>query len=109
MPTLPEIVRQGRLLLEESEPTVAHRRFLDWSDDVADWLDESFPESGLSAQWSALPSSALVIRGAYYDQPETWNHYARAVQDRLKWLGAVNQLEPKTATQPRRRPGAPIK
>src|ERR1700742_4008902 len=102
MSSLAELTRIGRRLLDESEATHAHGEFLQWSDDVADWLDASFPDSGMSAQWSSLPSSALVIGGAYYDQPEAWNHFTRSVQARLRWLGTINQLDARTTTQVQR-------
>lgn len=110
MISLADLTAQGRRLLDESEPTTAHRRFLDWTDEVATCLDESYPGSGLSAQWSALASSALVIGDAYYDQPEAWNHYTRSVQARLRWLGTINQhLDKTTATQARQPRGATVR
>jgi hypothetical protein len=109
MVNLADLTRFGRQLLDESDPSHAHGQFLQWSEDVAEWLDESFPDSGVSAQWSSLPSSALVIGGRYYDEPDAWNHFTRSVQARLRWLGSINTVNPRTATQVRRGPGSRVK
>ena len=71
--SLAELTSHGRQLLRESDAVTAHDGFAEWVEEVARWLDEAYRDSGLSAKWSALPSSALLIGNQYYDEPEAWN------------------------------------
>src|SRR5438105_2367537 len=110
MMSLPDLTSHCRQLLRESDALTAHDRFGEWVEEVAHWLDETYRDSGFSAKWSALPSSALVIGNQYYDEPEAWNHFARTVQTRLDWLGGLSgSLQRVTATQTRRDRGASVR
>ena len=86
-PTLSQLVATGRRLLDVSKPTEAHLDFRAWDDVVARWLDRKFPEAGLSAQWSALPNSRLVVGNQYRSDPDSWATFQRTVAGRLAWLG----------------------
>src|SRR5438105_5302091 len=110
MMSLADLTSYGRQLLRESDALAAHDRFAEWVEEVAHWLDETYLDSGFSAKWSALPSSALVIGNQYYDEPEAWNHFTRSVQTRLDWLGGLDgKLQRVTATQARRDRGANVR
>lgn len=88
--TLEDIADLGRFLLREHrDPVYAHREFMKWDEQGADWLDSEFPDSGLSAEWSALPSSRLVIGSHYYGTVDAWNHFHNAVRLRLRFLAQV--------------------
>jgi len=95
--TLATLVDNGRRLLDASEPTKAHHAFRDWDDRVARWLDREYPDSGLSAQWSALPNSRLVVGSRYRSDPDSWDTFQRTVAGRLAWLG---NLAPSRETSP---------
>lgn len=89
-PTFESLVQQGRKLLDnEHEPSRKHDEFVRWDNEVARWLDEGAPGSGLSAEWSALGSSPLVVGRHYYDDDNTWTTFRRVVQQRLAWLAKV--------------------
>ncbi len=78
----------GRRLLRDTDDAAhTHYDFQQWDQDVAKWLDSDYPNTGFSAEWSALPTSSLVVGGQYYDQPETWIAFRSSVQKRLAWLG----------------------
>ncbi len=68
-----------------------HEDFHDWLNDVADWLDEVSPGSGLSAEWTALPMSRLVVGQGYDTSPEGWDAFVEIVASRLRWLAQVTR------------------
>lgn len=91
---------EGRKLLDLSHPADAHHAFRAWDSVVAKWLDREYPNSGLSAEWSALLSSALVIGGSYVDDHLSWSRFQSAVSQRLSWLsklGKARQMKGPTA------------
>ena len=79
----------GRDLLREDNESCAHDGFYSWDAKVASWLDELAPESGLSAQWSALPASNLCIGSFYQSEPGEWHRFRQAVQKRLSFLATL--------------------
>ena len=91
--SLAELTTAGRRLLQACDDTEvgnayrAHRSFGKWVDDVADWLDRHFPDSGQSARWSALGMSALVSGRHYSSSHLSWGQFHSVVQERLSWLG----------------------
>ena len=88
--TLESVSAKGRQLLHEAhDASGTHSKFEYWDIDVAEWLDDKFPNSGLSAQWSSLSTSPLVSDGHYYDYPDSWAAFRVAVQQRLSWLGKL--------------------
>jgi len=89
--SIDSLSRQGRELLDESNPSHAHHAFRRWDAEVADWLDGKYPDSGLSAEWGALPSSSLVTGGSYSSDPTEWALFRFAVATRLQWLGRLGK------------------
>lgn len=88
--TFESLSARGRRLLHESgDPTGSHTAFQYWDGDVAKWLDEQFPGTGLSAKWSSLSTSPLVSDGHYYDDPGSWATFRVAVQRRFVFLGEL--------------------
>lgn len=86
--TLESLSAKGRRLLHVAhDPSGTHSEFEYWDSAVAQWLDDKFPNSGRSAQWSSLSTSPLVSDGKYYDFPNSWAAFRVAVQQRLSWLG----------------------
>lgn len=101
MSNLSALIRTGRDLLAEGELIDAHRGFQEWDEDVADWLESAYLDSALSAQWSALAGSPLIIGGSYCDDPEVWEDFHKRVKTRLAWLGQVtDSLAPSAAIPP---------
>jgi len=87
------IVAIGRRLLHVSgDPTSTHSDFRRWDHVVGDWLDERFPETGLSAEWSSISTSPLVSDGHYYNDRESWAAHRVAVQRRLSFLGELGSI-----------------
>ncbi|MGE0279262.1 MAG: TIR domain-containing protein [Rhizobiaceae bacterium] len=84
---LPKLLSEGRALLDKGEPVEAHSAFGRWVNAVARWLENDLNEPSLSAIWSGLPQSMLVRGGSYYDFPDVWDQFQRAVSKRLRWLG----------------------
>lgn len=84
--TYEDLVDQGRLLLNSSDATPTHQQFVSWDHNVAAWLDEHYPGTGASAEWSSKPESRLVMGGHYYEDPTTWLFFRNAVRSRLGWL-----------------------
>ena len=88
--TFESLVEKGRKLLDdEHEPSRKHDEFVRWDNEVARWLDHGAPSSGLSAEWSALGTSPLVVGRHYDDDYQAWTIFRRVVQQRLAWLGKV--------------------
>lgn len=88
-----QLVSKGRSLLRLGNPVDAHSEFERWDGAVSRWLDVNCSNSGISAKWSSLPGSNLVIGNSYYDYPEHWVQYRSAVKERLGWL---SKLAPST-------------
>ncbi|MBY5898046.1 hypothetical protein HFN45_32605 [Rhizobium leguminosarum] len=59
-----------------------------WIAVVSRWLMETFPDSGLAAEWAALP---LVELGLPLDTPTPLkrNFAEKAIDERLRWLGGL--------------------
>lgn len=87
--TLEDLVAAGRNLLDRSDPVVAHDAFVQWDAGVAEWLDQKYPGTGLSASWSSQSTSPLVVGGGYNDGPGSWKIYKNSVLGRLKWLSGL--------------------
>lgn len=88
--TLESVCKRGRDLLHSRDRAVRmHTNFERWDRQVAAWLDDNFPNSGLSAQWSSLVSSSLLVGNTFYEDSVSLNQYREAVQARLAWLGKM--------------------
>lgn len=85
------LATDGRNLLSVGDPSEAHHDFERWVNRVARWLDEKHPDTGLSAQWSGLPMSLLVVGNHYDSSHETRRHFYEVVANRLQWLGKLGQ------------------
>jgi hypothetical protein len=82
-----KLVNQGRqLLTSHKHVTDIHDDFNHWVEDVANWLQENFPNSALSADWSSLGVSLLVRKGGYDSSTLATTLFQQMVQTRLKWL-----------------------
>jgi len=90
--TLETLSKDGRDLMAISCPSDAHRAFLYWADDVAEWIDQRFPDSGYSAEWSGLPMSRLVINNCYDSSDAARIHFNEVVTARLRWLGRLGRV-----------------
>ena len=64
---------------------------------MANWLDNKYPGTGLSAKWSSKGHSPMVIGGHYYDIEDKWLTFKRVVSRRLEWL---SQIPTKTSHLP---------
>jgi predicted nucleotide-binding protein len=88
--TLAALTKRGRHFVDGSWRSVeTHREFKRWVEDVATWLETIAPESGLSTEWSALPTSLLIFGNRRDDSTEALAHFYGVVQQRLRWLAAV--------------------
>jgi predicted nucleotide-binding protein len=79
------LLKEGRQLLEEHDPTSAHMAFEGWVSSVGRWL--ASVNTALSAQWLGLPNSRLVVANAYYNDAGSWLHFRETISGRLTWLG----------------------
>ena len=84
---LDKLVAKGQSLLDEHDPVDTHSDFNYWVSEVSRWLNDLFPDSGLSAKWAAQGNSPLVVGGGYYDDTLAWSRFRMMVQGRLRWLG----------------------
>ncbi len=80
---------KGYHLLDDNDPMVAHQDFNQWIREVSNWLNESFPNSGLSADWAAQGDSNLVIGNEYYNDYTSWSLFRMNVQRRLHWFSRL--------------------
>lgn len=96
------LLAEGRRLLSDGgkDPFKTHRESNRWVSRVARWLDAEFPEAGLSATWSGLPTSCLVVGGHYYNTPTAWGHFKGTIQGRLQWLGEQIEARSKATSPP---------
>ena len=71
-----QLIIHGSSLLGKTKIRDAHDSFHNWVNSVRDWLQGEFPNSGLSAEWSSLGTSKLIIGGVSnsYDT-DRWNHF----------------------------------
>lgn len=99
-----QLVSNGRRLLSESETSFAHRSFAAWDEGVARWLDEQLPNSGMSAEWSALSFSNLQAGDNEFADPQDWNMFRMAVQQRLAWLSRVPRAFNEEIPKPKEAP-----
>jgi hypothetical protein len=82
-----KLVNEGRnLLTRRDHVSEIHDDFNDWFDNVANWLQENFPNSAFSADWSSLGVSYLVRQGGYDNSTYATTLFQQMVQTRLKWL-----------------------
>lgn len=86
---LDQLTAIGQSLLDSHHPSKTHSEFNCWISQVSDWLNENYPNSGLSADWAAQGDSNLVVGGGYYDDPTSWSIFRTRVQARLRWLGQL--------------------
>jgi len=87
---LSAFTKYGRELLQCNDaPTRLHRDFERWVNKVAEWLDTISPNSGLSAEWSSLPTSELVVGNHYYPLSDGARDFCRTVRLRLQWLSKI--------------------
>jgi hypothetical protein len=86
---LDQLSAHGQSLLDNQKPVDAHTAFNSWVIEVSQWLNESYPNSGLSADWASQGDSNLVMGGGYYDDPAAWSIFRLRVQTRLRWLGQL--------------------
>lgn len=84
---LDNLVAKGQRFLDEHEPVQTHSEYNRWVSSVGRWLNDKFPDSGLSADWASQGNSNLVMGGGYYDDPASWSMFRLTVQQRLRWLG----------------------
>lgn len=77
----------GQSLLDGDDAAKTHSHFLRWVGEVREWLSQTYPNMGLSADWTAVSTSPLVIGGQHHDDLNTWVYHNSAVQLRLRWLG----------------------
>jgi hypothetical protein len=84
---LDKLTAQGQWLLDSHSPTDAHSGFNRWVREVSSWLNEKFPNSGLSADWASQGESNLVSGNCYYDDPTSWLLFRNRLNTRLRWLG----------------------
>lgn len=81
------LVSQGReLLVSGKHVSDIHRDFNKWFENVSKWLQENFPNSAFSADWSSLGVSYLVRQGGYDNSTYATTLFQQMVQTRLKWL-----------------------
>ncbi|MDP1714122.1 MAG: nucleotide-binding protein [Anaerolineales bacterium] len=82
-----KLVNQGRaLLVSDKHVGDIHRDFNKWFENVSTWLQEYFPNSALSADWSSLGTSNLLTKRGSDDSASTTWLFQTMVQTRLKWL-----------------------
>ena len=100
---LDHLAAVGQSLLDGDDAVQTHSRFARWVDEVRDWLSQTQPNTGLSAEWVGLGTSPLVIGGQYHDDRNTWVYHSSVVQLRLRWLGSLpSKLELQTLLTPAR-------
>ena len=104
---LEEFTKQGRGLLRYTDIHYAHEDFNQWVEDVARWLSEIAPESGLSADWASLAQSMLIVGDHSFNIAPAWGMFHRAVRERLKWLAALGRsMQARKGTEGKQ--GAPV-
>lgn len=88
--TLETLAARGRYLLNRSGNALnSFNDFDSWDHDVAKWLDKIGPGTGLSAQWSSLNSSPLIIGSNYNDDARSWALHSAVIRARLDWLSKI--------------------
>lgn len=91
MKNLEELVEIGNIIANSGDRYIAHERFANWVDEVRAWLAETLPESGVSAEWSALGVSDLLLDNSVGSAREEWEPFHEMIQNRLIWLSALQK------------------
>jgi len=100
------LVNQGRELLVSNKNVVEiHGDFNGWLEGVSKWLQENFPNSALSADWSSLGISYLVRSHRYDDSAASIRVFQLTVQTRLKWLANLITAFHNTRSSKGEKPG----
>ncbi|MDR9782288.1 hypothetical protein [Rhizobium redzepovicii] len=91
MQGLDDMTKRGAILkglVSYSTPLDFNMQAAGWISVVTEWLIERLPETGLTAEWAALP---LVELGLPLDNPTALkrNFAEKAIDDRLRWLGGL--------------------
>ncbi|MEZ5017274.1 MAG: hypothetical protein R2800_09505 [Flavipsychrobacter sp.] len=87
--SLDNLIQEGSKLFKGSDAVETHSRFERWIDHVLDWLNKSYPNTGLSGLWLSLGHSLLVTSQGYSNDDNTWAHFQGVVQQRMNWLGNI--------------------
>jgi predicted nucleotide-binding protein len=100
-------IRTGRHLLEGTDNVGAvHLAFNRWVDEGAEWLDTDFPSSSVSAEWSSLGASNLIV-GNFEGGPGAWQAFRKTIDKRLAWLGKLAQAVNAPNSDAAQRPASP--
>lgn len=91
-------VDDARGILEIDDPHTAHNRFVEWVNSVAVLLQRLYPHSSFSAEWSALPHSALILGGRWSRQSGDWIPFRDVVMERIGWLAKLLAAEENSKT-----------
>lgn len=87
--SLDSYIQEGRDVLNIDDPEKAHRAFYEWDQNVAQWLDRKYRGQGLSAEWSSLSASTMVMGHYYQNSPIAWKVFKEGVVKRLSWLSKL--------------------
>lgn len=91
--SLESYIQEGRDVLNINDPEEAHRAFYKWDQNVAQWLDSKYHGQGLSAEWSSLSASTMVMGHYYQNSPSAWKIFKEGVVTRLAWLSKLAKQE----------------
>lgn len=83
------LAAKGRDLFNCSEMHEAQSNFSYWDHEVSQWLDEGFPNSGLSADWSSQPAVSFYAGRYELDDPHIWSQFHSSIRHRLKWISMI--------------------
>jgi len=103
---LNEHVAEGRSLLRVSSDQMAHARFNNWVDSVAEWITETLRDPAIHAEWSSLGHSPLKWGLTPRVDPAAWDSFRSTVESRLAWLARLARTlalppgTPSTTTTP---------
>ncbi|QND39688.1 hypothetical protein HB771_22560 [Rhizobium leguminosarum bv. viciae] len=91
MQGLDDMTKRGAILkgtASYSAPMEFNMQAAGWIGVVTEWLTERLPETGLAAEWAALPSVEL---GLPLDTPSAFKRTVaeQRIDQRLRWLGAL--------------------
>lgn len=91
MKTLEELIDRGNQIAAINDRFDAHDASRKWTDDVRQWIADTVPGSGFSAEWASLGASGLVLDNSVGSDRDEWIPFREMMNHRLIWLSRLQR------------------
>jgi hypothetical protein len=91
MKTLEKLIDSGNEITVVNERFNAHDACGEWIDSVRQWIADTIPGSGFSAEWVSLGTSDLVLDNSVGSGRDEWIPFREMMNYRLIWLSRLQR------------------